>query len=255
MIYDRLPVFLVSLLTSEPSTSTNASIARYLLAHAGEAEELSVRSLAAACHVGMGTVSRFAKETGFESFSELRDAFREASSGLAVVEGSTMRARSASLAREIAASLVKACATLDEGALHRLVADLHDFEEVGIYGLLKAQAAATDLTVDLLMQGKLADTAVSPAEQARRIQEAGPDKLIVTFSYTGTYFDGVAIADALCRAQAPKVWMVCGAPARHLPFHADYLLFATDYGQLTHPYQLEYIAGIIAQEYAATRSS
>lgn len=254
MIYDRLPVALVSFLTSEPSTSTNAGIARYLLAHAGEVDELSVKSLAAACHVGTGSVSRFAKEAGFESFAELRDAFLETSSSFTAVEGANAKQRAATLARTIAESFARVYASLDEGALSRLVTDLHDYEEIGVYGLLKAQAAATDLTVDLLMQGKLADTSVSPTEQARRIQEAGSNKLIITFSYTGTYFDGVAVEESLRRADQPKVWIVSGTAARRMPFHADYLLFASDHGQLTHPYQLEYVAGIIAQEYAATRS-
>lgn len=254
MIYDRLPVALVSYLTSEPSTSTNAGIARYLLEHAGTDEELSVKSLAAACHVGTGTVSRFAKDAGFESFAELREAFCGASSSFTTVGGTTLRQRSTAYAQAIAESLVRTCSSLDETALLRLVADLHEFDEIGVYGLLKAQAAATDLTVDLLMQGKLADTTVSPAEQARRIQEAGPDKLIVTFSYTGTYFDGVAIAETLRRQDQPKIWIVGSTPARRVPFRADYLLFASDHGQLAHPFQLEYVAGIIAQEYAAARS-
>ena len=128
MIYDRLPVALVSYLTSEPSTSTNAHIARHLLAHAKETDELSVKSLANACHVGAGTISRFAKEAGFESFADLREAFCATTTSFTTTEGTQTHERAQSLAKAIAGSLARTLASLDEGALTRLVQDLHDFE-------------------------------------------------------------------------------------------------------------------------------
>jgi DNA-binding MurR/RpiR family transcriptional regulator len=252
MIYNKLPVALLSLLATEDAESTNARIASYLLEHAHEASDLSIKGLAAACHVGAGTVSRFARDAGFEGFAELREAFAEVGNGFERVPGNSAHDRTKSLARAAGSSLAKAAATVDHAALGRLVADLHVYAKVGVYGLLKAQAAALDLQVDLLSLGKLADTCVSVSDQARRIRESSSDKLIVVFSYTGEYFDAVEVGDAMRRPDRPKVWMVCGDVRQPPSFVSDRVTFASDHGRLGHPYSLEFVAGLIAQEYAVT---
>jgi DNA-binding MurR/RpiR family transcriptional regulator len=49
MIYNKLPVALLSLLATEDADSTNAQIASFLLEHAQEVGDVSVKGLAAAC--------------------------------------------------------------------------------------------------------------------------------------------------------------------------------------------------------------
>ena len=48
MIYDKLSVGLLGLLATEEADATNAQIARYVLAHAAELDDLSVKELASA---------------------------------------------------------------------------------------------------------------------------------------------------------------------------------------------------------------
>lgn len=270
MIYHKLPVALLSLLSSQAEDATSTQIARHVLSHASAGRDLSVKSIAAACHVGVGTVSRFVREAGFGSFAELRDAFAQYGRGFERVGGAADGAdagaaeaadgagaagaadRAARLERAVASSLARARASVDLAAVGRLVADLHAYEDVGVYGLLKAQAAALDLQVDLFSLGKLADTCTQLSEQAARIAAAGADKLVVVFSYTATYFDAVDVASALRRSDRPRVWVVCGESRPLPPFVHDRVLFASDHSRLAHPYQLEFVAGLIAQEYAAT---
>ena len=252
MIYSKSPIALLTLLAAEEASSTNAQIARYLLAHGGDVEALSVKSLASACHVGTGTVSRFARDAGFESFAELREELAAAGECFERVGGDDAEERAASLARTITDTISQAAAGVDRAALTRLVADLHAYDEVGVYGLLKAQSAALDLQVDLLMLGKLADTCVPLADQTRRIVEAGRNKLVIVFSYTGSYFDGVDVTEILSRIDRPKIWVVCGEAGPLPSFVSDRLIFSSDHLQFGHPYQLEYVAGLIAQEFAAT---
>lgn len=252
MIYDKLPVALLSLLAAEDADSANARIANYLLNHASAGQDLSIKSLATACHVGVGTVSRFVREAGFEDFAELRETFKNAQNGFERTAGNDAPSRTVALARAIGGSIARVAKSIDHNTLARLVNDLRSYEEIGIYGLLKAQAAAIDLQVDLLTLGKFADTCTLLADQAQRIATAGPNKLIVLFSYTGAYFDAVNVADALRRPDRPRIWMVCGEARPLPPFVHDRLLFSSDHSRLGHPYQLEYVAGLIAQEYAAT---
>ena len=254
MIYDKLPVALLSLLAAEDANSANAQIARHLLTHASDECSLSIKSLAFACHVGVGTVSRFVRDAGFENFSELRKTFENARNGFERADGNDAQARTIALAQSIGASVARVAKSIDLNTLALLVADLQSYNKVGTYGLLKAQSAAIDLQVDLLTLGKLVDTCVPLADQAQRIATAKSDKLIVVFSYTGAYFDAVDVAQAMCRSDRPRIWMICGEERPLPPFVHNRLLFLSDHSKLGHPYQLEYVAGLIAQEYAATRS-
>ena len=252
MIYDKLTVALLGALATERQDSTNAHIARYLLVHQDELGDLTIKSIAAACQVGTGSVSRFCREVGFESFDELRREF--ARSGRAfervAMPDSSKDNAGHGLAGRLSVTLAQAEATVDRVALGKLVDDLLRYERVSVYGMLKAQAAAVDLQVDLLMQGKFVDTCVSHAEQLRCIAQAGPDELIVVFSYTGSYFDARDMTSAMQRVARPKIWVVCGRRHSLPSFVAGRLLFSSSGMQLGHPYQLELVAGLIAQEYA-----
>ncbi|MBQ9007470.1 MAG: MurR/RpiR family transcriptional regulator [Atopobiaceae bacterium] len=251
MIYDKLQVYLLTELMTQSSDSAYAEIARYLLGHASTSEALSIKEIARACHVGTGTVSRFSKDVGFASFADLRKACENSHISFDAVAGSTASERSESLARHVALSVAQAAASLDKAALKHLVDDLRSFDKVSAYGPLKAQAAAVDLQVDLLRQGKLIYTCATPAEQAQRIASAKADELILIFSYTGTYFENSELADSLRRPDRPRIWMICGDHEKVPAFVHGCLSFSSDHSQLSHPYQLECVAGIIAQEYAA----
>lgn len=243
MIYDKLTVALLGALATERQDTTNAHIARYLLTHQEELPDLSVKAVAQACQVGTGSVSRFCREVGFESFDELRRAYGSSERRF---EAAGVPSSADGLVAHICQALEQVEATVDREALGRLVDDLRSYEHVLVFGMLKAQAAA----VDLLMQGKYVDTCVSHAEQLARIARAGADTLIVVFSYTGSYFDSRDLTQAMRRSYRPKIWVVCGRRHQLPPFVADRLLFSSTGSQLAHPYQLELVAGLIAQEYA-----
>lgn len=257
MIYDKLTVVLLGVLATERADSTNAHIARYLLAHQRQLGELSVKALAQACSVGTGSVSRFCREVGFEGFDELRQAcatserhFEGAPAvGATSADGGVV---ADDLCTSVSQALRQVADTVDRAALQRLVDDLRAYERVCVFGMLKAQAAAVDLQVDLLMQDKYVETCVSHAEQLQRIASAGRDELIVVFSYTGSYFDARDMTEAMRRLDRPKVWVVCGRRHRLPSFVSDRLLFESSGSQVGHPYQLELVAGLIAREYART---
>ncbi len=251
MTYDKLTVALLSMLSAEDRDSTNAEIARYLLSHVDEAGALSIKELAAAAHVGTGTISRFAHEAGFAGFAELREALDGFTKQFAPISEATPESRASELAQRVSQSIRQATDGVDRAALQRLAHDLHAYERVSAYGLLKGQAAALDLQVDLLMQGKWIDTCTALADQMEHIARAGKDELVIVFSYTGAYFEYGDLGAALRRLDRPRIWMVCGARRPQPDYVSDLLSFSSDLSRLGHPYQLEAVAGLIAQEYAA----
>lgn len=239
MIYDTLHVALLSSIAAD-ERSTNAAIARYVLEQGVHIGDLTVRGLADACHVGTGTVSRFCREVGFANFDEMREA-------LCSADRSFERAGTEELVRAASGAMFDVTRTVDAEALESLARDVLAYSKVSAFGLLKGQAAATCLQVDLIMQGKFVDTCVSFAEQIERLRSAGRDELFVVFSYTGSYFDSERLCEGLHRLDRPRIWMVCGrgVPVPE-PVYAT-LNFQTDFGRLGHPYQLQMAASMVAQ--------
>lgn len=255
LIYDKLTVALLGTLSTERWGSTNGHIARYLLEHQGELGDLSVKAIAGACGVGAGSVSRFCRDVGFDSFDELRREFCTSTRSYEAIASDDAAPADDGLAGAVAQTLRQVERTIDRAAVARLVNDLRSYERVSAYGMLKAQAAAVDLQVDLLMQDKYVDTCVSHAEQLSRIAGAAADELVVVFSYTGSYFDSRDLTEAMRRMDRPKIWVVCGRRHRMPSFVSDRVLFSSSGSQVGHPYQLELAAGIIAQAYAREGAS
>ena len=101
-----------------------------------------------------------------------------------------------------------------------------------------------------MMLGKRIDTCVAYAQQMDKLISATEDELIIIFSYTASYFDYPDLREHRDVFKRPRIWMVCGN-TENVPSCVDeVLLFASKRDQLSHPYQLEAVASLLAQQYA-----
>ncbi len=102
----------------------------------------------------------------------------------------------------------------------------------------------------MVMLGKNAITKVSFREQAEFLAAAQPSDLVIIFSYTGIYFD-YGLPRGILRGK-PKVWLVTGRPDARERFPIDrLLLFQSKQDFVSHPYQLQMAASLIAQRVGA----
>lgn len=249
MIYRKLAVVLLSVVSTEPAGSTNAVIAEYLLTHRSEAAAMGVRQLAEACAVGAGSISRFCREVGLAGYTELQSALAEEADVFERVQGPDAHRQ---WAREAAGALGKAALSVSQAKLAELAREVRAHERVSAFGLLKAEAAALCLQTDLLLLGKRAHTGVSYADQMAHILSAPADELTIVFSYTGDYFGYRALTqDEVRHLRKREIWMVCPRGVELPDFVSDVVPFDSDGSQLGHPFQLETVAGLLAQEYAA----
>ena len=188
MIYEKLPVVLLSTLAAEKNQTTNSQIAAYILSHREEIKAMGIQELAERCHVGTGSISRFCRDVGFRDYSELRRLLEGTSYRFETVQENG-RASVDKWTDELVRALRKVQVSLDLGRVQALCDDLRKYEKISAYGMLKAESAAINLQADMLMLGRQVRTSVAYADQISQILEAGKDELIIIFSYTGSYFE------------------------------------------------------------------
>lgn len=252
MIYGKLPVSFLSAIDSEKNGSTNSAIAHTLLQNLDAARGMGIKELAALCHVAPSSISRFCRELGFEGYAELRALLDTAqlSYERPSAAGDTRR-RAVDYLQKAEESLRMAAASRELDKLPRLCREIRRYPRVAAFGLLKAEAAAISLQCDLLMLGRQIYTNVSSAQQMAYILSAGEEDLILLFSYTGSYFDCYELGEYRDRLAAPRIWMVTGEKRPPEDFIDGQIWFPSVHTQAGHPYQLLWMAGMIAQEYAA----
>ena len=251
MIYDKLPIVFLSTIASEKNGSTNCVIATYILEHLEEMQNMGIKDIAKRCNVAVSSISRFCKEIGLRDFVELKELlvstnlyFEEQSKSVSLHE------RIEDYGNKITESIQMVKDTIDVYQLIKLCNDIKQYKRVGIFGLLKAGSVAINLQGDLLMLGKQVYTNISYTQQMQYILTADENDLIIIFSYTGSYFDYQDLRALKKRLNAPKIWMISSNKKKYPSFVNEIISFKSLQDQSSHPYQLQFVASLIAQEYS-----
>lgn len=251
MIYSKLPVVFLTTLASEKNGSTNSTIASYILDHLNDMENISIKELAKKCNVAVSSISRFCKEIGLRDFAELKELLNFPD--LSFEMQSQMQSfpeRIQDYRQKVVDSISMVADTISEKQVVQLCHDIRNYQQVAIFGLLKAGAVALNLQSDLLMLGKKVNTNISYQEQMQYIFNAHEDDLIIIFSYTASYFDYQDLRAMKKKLYAPKIWMISSQEDSYPDFVDEVITFRSLQDQGSHPYQLQFVASLIGQEYA-----
>lgn len=251
MIYDKLPIVFLSTVASERKDSTNSQIASFILDHLDEVQNLGIKDLAAQCNVAISSISRFCKDIGLRDFAELKELLL--STNLHFEENSNLTSNQERLhayGSKVKESIDMVERSVDMRAIIDLCQDIEKYKKVAVFGLLKAGSVAINLQGDLLMLGKQVYTNVSYTQQIQYILTADENDLIIIFSYTGSYFDYQNLRALKNKLKAPKIWFVTSEVKQYPEFIDRLVTFQSLQDQNSHPYQLQFIAGLIAQEYS-----
>jgi DNA-binding MurR/RpiR family transcriptional regulator len=252
MIYDKFSVVFLTTIASEKSNSTNSIIASYILKHIDELQNLGISSLASQCHVSMSSISRFCKDIGLRDFVELKELLLQVDFDFEEQSNSqSIKNRIHDYTLKINESISMVEKTIDIKQIIKLCNDIKNYDNVAIFGLLKAASVAFNLQCDLLMMNKQVYTHISYHEQIEYLNHVNEDNLIVLFSYTGSYFDYLDIRSITTNLSKSKIWLISGDINKEYPNYIDEVItFSSKQDQGSHPYQLQFIASLIAQEYA-----
>lgn len=251
MIYDKLPIVLLSTMASERKDSTNSEIASFILAHYEEVKNLGISELAKVCHVSNSSISRFCKEIGLEGFAELKELLASTNFYFEkrANDGSPEK-RLKEHARLINQSIEQVEQSLHMNSIQALCEDIKTYKKISAFGMLKAETVAMNFQSDMLMLGRQVYTSVSFQHQLEHILSAKSDELIIIFSYTGSYFETNNFRGKKSLLKNPKIWMITGEKKDYPEFIDRVICFESDHNQGSHPYQLQFIESVIAQEYA-----
>ena len=163
MLCGKLPIVFLSTLASEKKDSTNSQIATYLLNHLDDIKDIGIQEMAKECSVAMSSISKFCKEIGLNDLRELlistKMNFEQYSSS------SKAKNRLEEYSLKVKESITMVEKSIDMQQINALCKEIQKYQQVGIFGLLKAGAVAFNLQSDLLMLGKQTYSHISYKQQ------------------------------------------------------------------------------------------
>ena len=223
MLCGKLPIVFLSTLASEKKDSTNSQIATYLLNHLDDIKDIGIQEMAKECSVAMSSISRFCKEIGLNDFNELRELLISIKMNFEQYSSSSKaKNRLEEYSLKVKESITMVEKSIDIQQIDALCKEIQKYQQVGIFGLLKAGAVAFNLQSDLL----------------------------IIFSYAGCYFDYPDIRTLKNKLKKPQIWLISSKQESYPDFIDHVITFDSKQDQNSHPYQLQFIASLIAQEYA-----
>ena len=247
MLYGKLPIVFLSTLASEKKDSTNSQIVSYLLNHLDDIKDIDIQEMAKECCVAMSSISRFCKEIGLNDFNELRELL--ITTNMSFEQYSTS-SQSKDRLKEYISKVKESIEMVEESIamqqIDLLCKEIKKHDHIAIFGLLKAGSVAFNLQSNLLMLGKQTYSNISYKQQLQYISSADENDLFIIFSYTGSYFDYPDIRTL----KKPQIWLISSKQESYPEFIDHVITFNSWQDQNSHPYQLQFIASLIAQEYA-----
>lgn len=237
MLCGKLPIVFLSTLASEKKDSTNSQIATYLLNHLDDIKNIGIQEMAKECSVAMSSISRFCKEIGLNDFNELRELLISTKMNFEQYSSSSKaKNRLEEYSLKVKESITMVEKSIDMQQIDALCKEIQKYQQVGIFGLL--------------MLGKQTYSHISYKQQLQYISSTNEDDLLIIFSYTGCYFDYTDIRTLKNKLKKPQIWLISSKKESYPDFIDHVITFDSKQDQNSHPYQLQFIASLIAQEYA-----
>lgn len=237
MLYGKLPIVFLSTLASEKKDSTNSQIATYLLNHLDDIKNIGIQEMAKECSVAMSSISRFCKEIGLNDFNELRELLISTKMNFEQYSSSSKaKNRLEEYSLKVKESITMVEKSINMQQIDALCKEIQKYQQVGIFGLL--------------MLGKQTYSHISYKQQLQYISSTNEDDLLIIFSYTGCYFDYPDIRTLKNKLKKPQIWLISSKKESYPDFIDHVITFDSKQDQNSHPYQLQFIARLIAQEYA-----
>lgn len=257
-----LIIRLLTVLNTEPLDSTMYHIAEVLLQDYSKIQKSSIDEMAKQASVSKSTLSKFARDLGFDSYIHLKDSsnFTENRHNnyynhLIKINNSMKNANYQNYFSSIHEAINALENNLDIRAVQRLAHNLDQYKKVGILGLFFSESAAVDFQYKLAFTGKFVHTFQDDLKQNEFIQNADDDTLLIIISHSGDFLRYNQLYPT-----KPKKNMFKETKARifaitsdteifKLPYVKDAIIYPETSGLQSHLFQYPALIDLIVSQY------
>ena len=190
-LYTRL-----SSITGEMSPeSIEHHIARVMLEHIHQLNNISIGTMADLCSVSKSTISKFVKQLGFEDYKEFKaEAYSRGKREVYIKDLNTINITDYILQKGTEEYLDVLFADIrylffktDSKKIEQLVTLIHDYEEVAAFGEGYSETAALNFQHKMSFYQKFIYTTTNDRKQVAYISRAKENTLLLIFSNSGRY--------------------------------------------------------------------
>jgi|SRR5699024_3811098 len=257
-----LIIRLLTILNTEPIDSTMYHIAEVLLQNYSEIQENSIGEMAKLANVSKSTLSKFARELGFDNYIHLKDSSnfienRENNYYTHLEKiNKTMKTNNYKdyfkSIREAADALEN---NLDFNAVQRLAFDLNRYSKVGILGLFFSESAAVDFQYKLAFAGKFVHTFQNDLKQNEFIRNADDNTLLIIISHSGDFlrynqlYPTKPKKNMFTDTKAHIFAITSDTDILKLPYVKDAIIYPATSGLQSHLFQYPALIDLIVSQY------
>lgn len=190
---------LQNILDASVENDSNHMIAAYILKHIHEMKHITIHDMARECYTSTSTISRFVKEIGFRSLTELKDlcaAYEYASFELVHdsldhlrLDGTNDRKTLISYTETICDALRNFSETIEFEKIDALNQLIHDNEHVVVFGIHLPGSFAKYYQYLMMTIGKFMECYELEEEHLKKSEIIQEDSLVIVFSMEGNYIN------------------------------------------------------------------
>lgn len=198
-------------------TRSARKIADYILDHTLEAQYMSITALAEECGVADATISRFCRALGFDGYNEFKLALAKASAPApntpapnaagAIHAGDSITEMSRKLYAADAAAIAQTMALVEEEKVRTAVQLLSEARQVFCFGQGGSMVMAMEAWARFATVARQFQCIQDSHMQAMAASLAGPEDVILFFSYSGSTRDMMDVL-RLAKSRGVRVILV-----------------------------------------------
>lgn len=257
-----LIIRLLSIINTANMDSLSYHIANSLLENYDLVSEVSIGDIAKKINVSKSSMSKFARQIGFDDYSDLKDnaGFVENRYGnqlnyLTNIHEKLEKNQFEKYFEAINQDVTSLKETIDLKAIERFAKYLVDFQKIGAFGLLFSETAALDFQFKLAYKGKFIRSFLTDLNQQEFIKEADEETLIIVFTNSGNFLRNEQLrvgtpTKKLFRQSHGKVIAISADEnVRNLEFVEDAIIFPNSSDFQTHQFMFQIIMDLIISKY------
>lgn len=257
-----LIIRLLSIINTANIDSLTYHIANALLENYDLIPEISIGEIAKKINVSKSSISKFARQIGFDDYSDLKDnaGFVENRYGnrlnyLTNINEKLEKNQFEEYFEAINQDVMSLKESINLDAIERFAQYLVKYKKVGAFGLLFSETAAIDFQFKLAYTGKFIRSFQTDLNQQKFIKEADEETLIIVFTNSGNFLrnDQLRIGTPtkkLFRQSKGKIIAISAdINVKQLDFVDDAIIFSNSSEFQTHQFMFQIIMDLIVSKY------